>query len=88
MSEQDNEKGATMKLTEALEAQTKRVQGPPCAILVALTELDADDATALTTALASEMQTTMISRALGSVGYPVASNTVGRHRRGDCSCGR
>ena len=77
-----------MKLTEALETQQRKVQGPPCAIFVALAELDETDATALTTALASDMQSTMIARALASVGYPVASNTVGRHRRGDCSCGR
>lgn len=77
-----------MNLSEALEAQTKKTQGPPCAIGVALTELDAADAIALTQALASDMQSTMIARAMSSTGIRVASTTVGRHRRGDCACGR
>ena len=77
-----------MNLSEALETQTKKIQGPPCAIGVALTELDAADAIALAQALASDMQSTMIARAMSSTGIRVAATTVGRHRRGDCACGR
>jgi hypothetical protein len=72
---------------EAEKAQAKK--GPDCAfvgIYKALQKPDADD---LRDALARpEISSTVISRVLGKQGQRVQSQTVGRHRRGECSCER
>lgn len=77
-----------MRFSDALDAeQAAHRKGPPCSIGALLTEMDAEDADALQSALGSQMPHAWIARALAAIGHKVLSETVGRHRRGECSCG-
>lgn len=71
----------------AVEAQQRR--GARCMVLVVRRRLDAEDAAALDEALVSPTTSgAAIVRALTQSGHTITENSVQRHRRGDCSCGR
>ena len=60
-----------------------------CSIAVVFGSLDADEAKALTAALADEGIThAAISKVLRDNGHDVAPVTVSRHRRRECQCDR
>lgn len=76
-----------MSLAEALKEQARTPAGrSPCSVKVLLAALPADEATTLREAFASAMTHAAISRALTSEGHRVAGLTIGRHRKGLCSC--
>ena len=68
-----------------LDEATERVNRPgtPCAIDKFRTS-DPQLYAELLEALASSVQISAIARALKDRGLPVPSDTLGRHRRGDC----
>jgi tetrahydromethanopterin S-methyltransferase subunit A len=79
-----------MALGEALNQEAVRNYRQRCAISVLLDQLDTDDATALTSALAqpNTFSNGAIERALAAEGHAhIKSYTVMRHRNGSCSCG-
>lgn len=72
---------------EAEKAQAKK--GPDCAFIGIYKALHKPDADDLRDALARpEISSAVIARVLGKQGHRVASQTVARHRRGECSCER
>ena len=78
----------TMNLADAL-AQSKKAPGTACAIGLLLADLPVEDAETLRLALSQTtavMPHAQIIRALGLMGHKVTSNSVGRHRAGDCRC--
>ena len=75
-----------MSLLADIEA-AGRATGPKCTIALILADLPPEDAEDLQTAIATERYTgNAIERALKARGYTVTSNSVLRHRRGDCRC--
>jgi hypothetical protein len=80
-----------MSLRQSLEAEhAASRKGPLCGMAVVYSKLDDDDRAALDSYLADRegVTTAAISRALTSEGHRVGKNTVERHRRGECSCGK
>jgi hypothetical protein len=80
-----------MSLATALEAEKAAARkGPPCGMSVLLARLDKADATTLVAYLADRdnVTTAVIHRALLAEGHQLGKNTIERHRRGECSCGR
>jgi NADPH-dependent glutamate synthase beta subunit-like oxidoreductase len=75
-------------LAAALAAQKPLPKGSRCTIGETIESLNDIDKKALLNALdiGSGMTATDIARALRVEGYTVASQTVARHRRGDCFC--
>jgi hypothetical protein len=63
--------------------------GPACAIRKALEDLEPDRSRLLQQALdhPEVMHTTIAQKMRELWGIRVGNSTVGRHRRGDCSCG-
>jgi hypothetical protein len=75
----------------ALLAANRRAQsGGDCSVGQALTEMDEATRRALTVAIADRK--TYSARGLAEVfaqlGYPLTDNTLGRHIRGGCLCGK
>ena len=67
----------------------KVAKGPRCTVTLILQELDEDSAAVLNRWLAdSRYPHTAIADKLAEIGYPVGDDTVGRHRRGRCTCQR
>lgn len=76
------------KLADLIAADTRRAAGSPCTVTVLLESLPTDEANDLQDALDdATIPGTMISRALIAMGHQVRSNTLQRHRRGECHCG-
>jgi hypothetical protein len=78
-----------MDMLEAL-AKAKERHNTPCPLVTATEGLTPKNATLLREALAqpvSVMKHAWIIHALGLMGVKVNANWVGRHRRGECSCG-
>lgn len=74
-----------MALADALKAEAVQMpKGPRCTVCTLVTTLDHADKSALITALASEMSSSGISRALASEGHRISPSTVARHRREEC----
>ena len=87
--------GKAPSLADLLTAERQRKPGPKCAVGTLLAKLDDADRAALEQALAlptTEMQHAQIHRALRSPSRPVpvviGQDTIGRHRAGECGCGR
>jgi len=60
-----------------------------CGVVVILKTLTDNDSAAVQEALDNPRLTgTSIARVLSDAGHPVSANTVNRHRRQDCSCGK
>lgn len=72
-------------LADALAAPISN-RRPRCAVAVALEALSPEDADTLTEALASDLPSSGISRALRALGHPVPDFTLNRHRRKGCAC--
>jgi hypothetical protein len=80
-----------MSLKDSLAAEKAASRkGPPCSFEGIFARLDKADADALTAYLADRenITTTVILRALQAEGITVGQNTVQRHRKGICTCGR
>jgi len=78
--------GNTINLAAQLQAGRLR-KGPPCAISLICAELAEEDAASLQEAFAdAEIPAAVIYRVLTGNGFSVSTNTVQRHRRGECSC--
>lgn len=65
--------------------------GPKCTVSMLLDQLDDTDGQELVELLAGDRPTSVIARALVRLdwtvnGRPIASQTLGRHRKGECSC--
>ena len=66
-----------------------RTRGPLCSVLLTLTELDEADRAELQSWLDDPRITSeSIWTSLANAGHRVGKQTVGRHRRGECGCGR
>ena len=76
-----------MSLADALDSEGARRKGPTCSVSGILAALDDADRESLLAAFASTQPSSAISRALATVNVQVASTTLSRHRRGECSCG-
>lgn len=64
-------------------------KGPMCSVKVALALLDKERSAKLAAALVTTgITTSQICRVLDGWGQPVGINTIQRHRRGECACGR
>ena len=75
-----------MGLKDALANETRTRKGPRCTVCALLDTLPADDAAVLGNALANPViHGSQIARALQAEGHAVRSQTVVRHRRGDCA---
>ena len=84
-----------MSLAQALAAQVPK-KGPDCSVATILASLPPDDAKLLTDTLAAPQTIwphASIARALGDEAQmgehavKVLPSTIGRHRKGDCTCG-
>lgn len=73
-------------MLEGLEPPVSR----NCKIARILSELEAKDKQILTTALADRDKwgSLTLSRALRSRGIDLSDNTINKHRRGECRCGK
>ena len=60
--------------------------GPLCSIAYLLDKLEPAEADELREALRSDYRTSDIARVLTQIGHKVTRNTLGRHRRGECTC--
>ena len=79
-----------MSLRDRLAAETaKPTFAPRCAMAKLFTQLSKDDRAALDEALADvNIRHSSIEAALRESGFPVARDSVSRHRRGVCRCER
>ena len=79
-----------MKLSDlADEHPAAPVKGPPCTMGQIAERLDADDLAVLDGWMGNRSVTgSWIARQLVRAGHQVAPQTVQRHRRGECKCGR
>lgn len=76
-----------MSLKESLMAEMTSVQHG-CRVKIVKTILNDIESKLLDEALKDEnVPTTSIARALKTEGYTISVHSIGRHRRGDCSCG-
>lgn len=74
-----------MGLKDALAANSVIRKGPVCTACAAISMMSEEDRADLQVALDDPVYTsTGISRALKAEGYDVSSQTLQRHRRGDC----
>lgn len=79
------------KIATALAEIVPSPSGPPCGIAVVISQLDDDDRTDLFAAFAGAPLTVkyqQISDALAVAGFDIAAETISRHCRGRCRCGR
>ena len=66
-----------------------RTRGPTCSVMLLLTELDEHDVDELQSWLDDQRITSeSIYASLTNAGHRVGRQTIGRHRRGECGCGR
>lgn len=80
-----------MSLAAALEAEKAASRkGPLCGIAKVQATLDPADLKALDGYLADRdgITSAVIYRALRAEGHTVGKNTIERHRKGECHCGR
>ena len=76
-----------MSLRDQIAAESTIKKGPPCSVALLLSELKGDDRQAVIEALGDpKVPATAIDRALLKEGHRVGSNSLQRHRRGECSC--
>lgn len=65
------------------------VAGTACGVTRVLKSLSESDQKVLTAALAdATIQHSAIERVMKAEGHRLPALTIGRHRRGECSCGR
>ena len=75
-----------MDLEAALKGKTlTRYQ---CRVKNLLDTLDEKNAKALELAVSSDLSPYSITRAVRSEGLTLSENTIYRHRRGECQCGK
>lgn len=73
------------RITEAAGTQ----RGPRCTVAVVLAKLDGSDRTDLEHALENrDVTASAIFRVLREDGHNIGDQAIGRHRRGECACGR
>lgn len=78
-----------MALADRLATPPAVRRGQQCSVGALLDSLDGDDLAAVQAALANPAWTeAMIWQVLTDEGYDVAKQSIGRHRRGHCSCAR
>jgi len=76
----------TNALTDALEATRQNV-GQRCGIRLILDQLDDADAATVTEWFRQpSISGAHIGRALTHAGHRVSTDSIGRHRRGECRC--
>lgn len=61
-------------------------RGSVCSVAYLLDKLEPAEAGELREALRSDYRTSDIARVLNQLGHKITKNTLGRHRRGECSC--
>jgi len=70
-------------------ALNKEIPGKyQCRVKTLLTSLDEKNAKALELAIKSDLSPYSITRAVRSEGLTLSENTIYRHRRGECQCGK
>jgi hypothetical protein len=70
-------------------ALNKEIPGKyQCRVNTLLTSLDEKNAKALELAIKSDLSPYSITRAVRSEGLTLSENTIYRHRRGECQCGK
>lgn len=74
-----------MSLREQLAAHKSTQRGPRCSICKLLPMLSEDDRMVLEEAMASNMASAQIQRAILAEGHNIGRGSVARHRRGDCA---
>lgn len=74
-------------LLAEIEQQSTTRSGT-CSVALVLVRMSTAEAEELRQAMAGHYQSTAIARALKARGYRIESQSVGRHRRGDCQCPR
>lgn len=75
-----------MSLADALSKERNLLPGPRCTTCQLVDRLDDADRAALAMAMQDEsVTTTTITRALNSEGHSISSESVRRHRRGECA---
>lgn len=77
-----------MSLADDLANEVPVRKGPPCSVSTLLRQLDADDRAAVQAALDGPQSHAHIARTLRKHGHPIGDNTIQRHRRAECACGR
>lgn len=77
-------------ILEAIAAEQAAFRkGPTCSAGLLLEALPADERADVEAALLDPgIPYTVLSRALGKAGHKVGAETLRRHRKGDCSCGK
>lgn len=76
-------------LLNAIKSAPSSLPGPKCAVYLVRRSLSDSDRNDLDAALTDIMiANKAIVSALTARGYDIGLQSVGRHRRGDCSCGR
>jgi hypothetical protein len=81
------------KLEEALGEVGRTIKGPPCSLGQLIAHLEEDERSSLLKLLDSDgyprTPSSALSRAIASAyGVEIHRQTIDRHRRSDCSCGR
>lgn len=76
-------------LSQALAAEAAKGQRrPECGVKALMARLPKREAQELRDALEGPLPHAVITRALAGLGHKLADTTIGRHRRGGCSCDR
>ena len=73
-------------LTEALTVTTRA--GGTCGVRRLMDRLSESEQAELREALTAPVQSKALSKALSNRGHDLPPQTIGRHRRGDCTCDR
>jgi hypothetical protein len=78
-----------MSLSDRLEAPPRRPTGHPCSVAQLRQELPTDEQAAFDRMLWElNWSARRIYEELLDEGYEVGLQTIGRHRRGECRCGK
>jgi hypothetical protein len=76
-----------MSLLDEAQSLTSRMGGT-CGVELLLNSLSPEEQAELTEAIASSVEGSALARALAGRGHRVPSQTIQRHRRGECTCPR
>ena len=80
--------GTSNTLADAYQAD-RITHGPPCGVAVTRQTIAAEDVETLDRLMSDHLVShAKISRALRHIGHHLSQASIGRHRRGDCGCGR
>lgn len=77
------------QLLDRFQASSGNHRGPACTVKRVAANLDPDEAADFEAAIASrDVTASAIARVMREDGHSISDQAIGRHRRGECACGR